>query len=74
MTLCTSVLGWLSYGNRHKSFANVNLSTPLSVVNFMVWTIQSPYSFLLQISDPGQFVDLIYCRRLRSAGLRQQVI
>lgn len=28
---------------------------------------------LQQVSDPGQFVDLLYCRRLRSAALRQQV-
>jgi midasin len=27
-----------------------------------------------QASDPGQFVDLLYCRRLRSAFLRAQVI
>ena len=27
----------------------------------------------LQVTDPGQFVDLLYCRRLRSASLREQV-
>jgi midasin len=27
-----------------------------------------------QIADPGQLVDLIYCRRLRSASLRAQVV
>ena len=31
------------------------------------------YMFFGQVSDPGQFVEVIYCQRLRSSLLRAQV-